>query len=207
MMYYNVSEIYDSISGEAPTVGEKATFIRLHGCPLKCEGCDTAYAFGDDDRFNPMTRGQIIAECHSDLIIITGGEPLSQNLDPLLEGLSHCNVRIQIETSGACPFLGVRRPDILVCSPKPKANWHVADSVEQCVAIYKLVVGGGKDFDSPNYIIRQFAARGRPVYLMPFGAPPTVQSMNYAKAMVLCLEADYKNVKYSPRLQFDLGVR
>src|SRR6185437_13038720 len=40
-----ITEIFHSLQGEADTVGVPTTFVRLTGCPLRCQYCDTAYAF------------------------------------------------------------------------------------------------------------------------------------------------------------------
>src|SRR5580700_9287280 len=40
-----LTEIFHSLQGEADTVGIPTTFVRLTGCPLRCQYCDTAYAF------------------------------------------------------------------------------------------------------------------------------------------------------------------
>ena len=40
-----ITEIFYSLQGEADTVGFPTVFVRLTGCPLRCQFCDTAYAF------------------------------------------------------------------------------------------------------------------------------------------------------------------
>lgn len=40
-----ISEIFLSLQGEANSVGWPTVFVRLTGCPLRCQYCDTSYAF------------------------------------------------------------------------------------------------------------------------------------------------------------------
>ena len=97
-----ITEIFLSLQGEARDAGWPTVFVRLTGCPLRCQYCDTAYAF-----FGGEWRGidQILAEVASHgvrHVCVTGGEPLAQKrcLD-LLRRLSDAGYRVSLETSGA----------------------------------------------------------------------------------------------------------
>ena len=103
-----ITEIFYSLQGEADTVGFPTVFVRLTGCPLRCQFCDTAYAFhGGEWR----TLDEVMAKVASfapRYICVTGGEPLAQkNCLPLLTKLCDANYRVSIETSGAMPLAGV----------------------------------------------------------------------------------------------------
>jgi 7-carboxy-7-deazaguanine synthase len=103
-----ITEIFHSLQGEADTVGFPTVFVRLTGCPLRCQYCDTAYAFhGGAWR----TFEEILAEVgtyRSRYVCVTGGEPLAQkNCLPLLSLLCDANYRVSLETSGAMPLAGV----------------------------------------------------------------------------------------------------
>jgi len=79
-----VVEIFDSIQGEGITVGRPSTFVRLAGCNLRCKWCDTKYAW-DQEAGEEMTTDQILAQLvKQPNIVITGGEPLLQDLLELL---------------------------------------------------------------------------------------------------------------------------
>jgi 7-carboxy-7-deazaguanine synthase len=103
-----ITEIFYSLQGEADTVGFPTVFVRLTGCPLRCQYCDTAYAFHGGEW---MTLGQVlgrVAEFSPRYVCVTGGEPLAQkNCLPLLTSLCDSNYRVSIETSGAMPLGGV----------------------------------------------------------------------------------------------------
>lgn len=97
-----ITEIFLSLQGEARDAGWPTVFVRLTGCPLRCQYCDTAYAF-----FGGEWRGidEILAEVASHgvrHVCVTGGEPLAQKrcLD-LLRGLCDAGYRVSLETSGA----------------------------------------------------------------------------------------------------------
>ena len=55
-----ITEIFYSLQGEADTVGFPTVFVRLTGCPLRCQYCDTAYAFhGGEWRSVPIKAATI----------------------------------------------------------------------------------------------------------------------------------------------------
>jgi len=97
-----ITEIFYSLQGEGRYSGEPTVFIRLTGCPLRCQYCDTEYAFygghwlGFDDIFE-------IIESYSCMnICVTGGEPLAQpNCVFFLEELCKSEYKVSLETSGA----------------------------------------------------------------------------------------------------------
>jgi 7-carboxy-7-deazaguanine synthase len=103
-----ITEIFYSLQGEADTVGFPTVFVRLTGCPLRCQFCDTAYAFhGGEWRSldDVLTR---VAEFSPRHVCVTGGEPLAQkNCLPLLTQLCDANYRVSLETSGAMPLADV----------------------------------------------------------------------------------------------------
>jgi len=103
-----ITEIFRSLQGEADTVGVPTTFIRLTGCPLRCQYCDTAYAFhGGEWHELPqiLARTEALATRH---VCVTGGEPLAQSaVLPLLGALCDRGYRVSLETSGAMSLAGV----------------------------------------------------------------------------------------------------
>ena len=97
-----ITEIFLSLQGEARDAGWPTVFVRLTGCPLRCQYCDTAYAF-----FGGEWRDidGILAEVATHgvrHVCVTGGEPLAQKrcLD-LLRRLCDAGYRVSLETSGA----------------------------------------------------------------------------------------------------------
>lgn len=97
-----LTEIFLSVQGEADAVGWPTVFVRLTGCPLRCQFCDTAYAFTGG-----TLRGldEVLAEVAGygvRHVCVTGGEPLAQRAClPLLTALCDAGYHVSLETSGA----------------------------------------------------------------------------------------------------------
>ena len=78
MATLRITEIFHSLQGESITVGLPTVFVRLTGCPLRCQYCDTAYAFqGGNTLSLEVILEQIrVFDCRQ--VCVTGGEPLAQ---------------------------------------------------------------------------------------------------------------------------------
>ena len=97
-----ISELFFSIQGESSFVGLPTVFIRLTGCPLRCQYCDTGYAFTGGKLFELEQILQQVASYATRYITVTGGEPLAQSNTPaLLERLLDAGYTVSLETSGA----------------------------------------------------------------------------------------------------------
>ena len=97
-----VTEIFASIQGESNTVGIPTVFIRLTGCPLRCNYCDTTYAFTGGEWINLVTITEQVASYNIKHVTVTGGEPLAQTMClTLLSNLCDQNYIVSLETSGA----------------------------------------------------------------------------------------------------------
>ena len=103
-----ITEIFYSLQGEADTVGFPTVFVRLTGCPLRCQYCDTAYAFHGGEWMSIDGVLGRVAEFAPRFVCVTGGEPLAQkNCLPLLGKLCDAGYRVSLETSGAMPLAAV----------------------------------------------------------------------------------------------------
>jgi 7-carboxy-7-deazaguanine synthase len=100
--FLRVTEVFHSIQGESSWAGYPCTFIRLTGCPLRCTWCDTEYSFHGGER---MTLDDLVARCDeigTNLVEITGGEPLiHRNAFVLARMLLDRGYTVLVETSGA----------------------------------------------------------------------------------------------------------
>ncbi len=103
-----VSEIFHSIQGESTRAGLPTTFIRLTGCPLRCNWCDTEHAFTGG---TTMTIAEILArvgDIGCPTVCVTGGEPLAQKACPILLGaLCDAGYSVSLETSGALDIAAI----------------------------------------------------------------------------------------------------
>ena len=140
-MLLALQEVFPTIQGEGPYGGCPSVFIRLAGCNLACHFCDTEF----ESNINNMVKVEdLVFRVHTDypshqqkLVVLTGGEPLRQNIRLLVEMLLNkagSKVQhIQLETAGTLwdPGLDryVERGELsIVCSPKtPKVNNRVAE--------------------------------------------------------------------------------
>ena len=103
-----VTEIFFSIQGEACFSGWPTVFVRLTGCPLRCQYCDTAYAFtgGEWRSFAEVTTE--VRRYGTRYVCVTGGEPLAQpRCHALLTSLCDLGFDVSLETSGAIEIADV----------------------------------------------------------------------------------------------------
>lgn len=139
-----VEEFY-TLQGEGFHTGKAAYFIRLGGCDIGCNWCDSRFSWNPD--IHPVIETNAIIDravnSGADSVVITGGEPLMWNLDVLCAGLKANNISIFLETSGAYPLSG--QWDWICLSPKknmPPVNeiCNVADEL-------KVIIQEKKDFE------------------------------------------------------------
>lgn len=110
-------EHFYTLQGEGFHSGKAAYFIRLGGCDVGCTWCDVKESWDADA--HPLTPVETIAEValsQAKTVVITGGEPLMWNLNPLTELLKKGGAKLHIETSGAYPLSGIW--DWICLSPK-----------------------------------------------------------------------------------------
>ena len=97
-----INEIYHSIQGESTWAGEPCVFVRLTFCDLRCNYCDTEYAFYEGKKQTLDEIAAAVAAFECPLVEITGGEPLLQkNVLPLMTMLADAGHTVLLETSGA----------------------------------------------------------------------------------------------------------
>lgn len=126
--YLSVHSIFPTIQGEGPFVGQPAIFVRLAGCNLQCPQCDTDYTqnrhiMTANEIFSKIEEKDVNDNITPQLVVITGGEPLRQNLNNLITLLLQTGYRVQIETNGTTDgglfYIILRDPGFtIVCSPK-----------------------------------------------------------------------------------------
>ena len=148
MIEIKVSEIFTSFQGEGPYIGTPATFLRLYGCNLNCEWCDTyisTYEMLSVDDVAEILMTQMEFN-NINLLVITGGEPTLQmeEIKRLIKELPE-DIKIQFETNGSIfEYL----PEIeYVISPKEDKekvfeNYHKYDNV-----FFKFVITSKEDID------------------------------------------------------------
>jgi len=111
-------EVFSSIQGEGYHQGRAAHFIRLGGCDVGCTWCDVKESW-DAERHPQVPVEKLVKSVgghKSNMVIITGGEPVMYNLDALCKRLKKESLSLHLETSGAYPLTG--EWDWICLSPK-----------------------------------------------------------------------------------------
>jgi 7-carboxy-7-deazaguanine synthase len=149
-----LTEIFLSLQGEARSAGLPTVFVRLTGCPLRCQYCDTAYAFHGGQWFDIP---EIVAQVRAygvPHVCVTGGEPLAQKrcID-LLNALLDEGLSVSLETSGAIDISDVdRRVSRIVDIKTPdsaESARNLWSNIEQLTEHdqLKLVICSRADYD------------------------------------------------------------
>ena len=149
----NITEIFYSLQGEAREVGIPSVFVRLTGCPLRCNYCDTTYAFKGN---NPLTVEGIIKQIevyNTKHVCVTGGEPLAQkNCHILLDSLVEKGCQVSLETSGSIDISQINRGVSVVMDIKTPSSTEARQNRYENIALLeakdqlKFVIASREDF-------------------------------------------------------------
>ena len=156
----NITEIFYSLQGEAKEVGIPTVFVRLTGCPLRCNYCDTAYAFKGN---NPLSIQHIldeVAQYNAQYVCVTGGEPMAQsNCLKLLDSLIDSGYNVSMETSGSIDIAPVNNKVSIVMDIKTPSSTEEHQNRYENLPILKskdqlkFVIASRSDFDWCNEIL------------------------------------------------------
>ena len=108
MSTLQVSEIFYSIQGEGASCGRATAFIRLGGCTLGCQWCDTKYTWRGGPVWEEAHILETIQQFPARRVVVTGGEPFEQDITSLLQALRQAGFTIEIETAGFAPLANVQ---------------------------------------------------------------------------------------------------
>lgn len=121
-----ITEIFYSLQGESRSQGLPTVFVRLTGCPLRCNYCDTAYAFSGGELLPIAEIMRQVAQHPKGYVTVTGGEPLAQaNCLPLMRELCDQGYQVSLETSGALSIADVDPRVVVVLDLKTPASGEV----------------------------------------------------------------------------------
>lgn len=140
-----IMEAFYTIQGEGAFTGHAAYFIRLGGCDVGCVWCDVKDSW-EASKWPVQSIEEIVAEAKrfpGRKVVITGGEPLMYDLNPLTKLLKSEGFVAHIETSGAHPFSGDF--DWVCFSPKKFKQPH--PSIYEVANELKVVVFHKSDFE------------------------------------------------------------
>ena len=158
---WSVNEIFYSVQGEGRHTGMPAVFLRLSGCTMGCDFCDTKYAFAPGTEMNGLQILVELAKYPSKTVVVTGGEPAEQDLPALINVLKSAGHVVHIETNGAHDC-DVSRADFVCVSPKK----YVSPEMLKKADIIKLVVSQTTDLtDLKKYY--NYENEKTTIYLQP----------------------------------------
>lgn len=170
-------EVFYSLQGEGLRTGQATVFVRLAGCNLACEFCDTDFRVQET-----LTPSELVAEvariggpCR--WVCFTGGEPTLHDLQSVCDSLHARGYRLQIETNGTRPRPGWGLDHVTVSPKQPQGGrlhpWYEAQATE-----FKYVVD---DEDDLQRALDGVMAHGKTTFLQPNALNPA--------AVALCVEA------------------
>ncbi len=160
-------EIFASVQGEGLRQGEPTVFVRLAGCNLRCGFCDTKRAWrgGREVAVEAIVDEvrRLEREYPTTWVCLTGGEPLAQDIRPLIARLHDAGFRVQVETNGTFPPAALA--DWHTVSPKPP-DYAVHPGFKTKAREVKLVVCRGFGLDAIR-TARAAVPRPVPIILQP----------------------------------------
>ena len=149
-----LTEVFLSLQGEARDAGWPTVFVRLTGCPLRCQYCDTAYAFHGGEWWGIDAILAEVARHGVRHVCVTGGEPLAQKRClQLLARLCDAGYSVSLETSGAIDISGVDARVSRVLDIKTPGSGEVERNLWANLALLtardqvKFVICSRADFD------------------------------------------------------------
>ncbi|MDQ2663298.1 MAG: 7-carboxy-7-deazaguanine synthase QueE [Candidatus Eremiobacteraeota bacterium] len=170
-----LAEIFYSMQGEGTYAGTPAVFVRLAGCNLACDFCDTDYSLKFVASVENVVERVRAEGGDCPMVVLTGGEPLAQAQSlALIDALRKDGRRVHVESNGTIP---TQLPsDVWLCvSPKERLDSSMARRADEI----KLIVDGAV----PTQWLSSF--EGRPLILLqPEGNKPEniALALDYAKA-------------------------
>jgi 7-carboxy-7-deazaguanine synthase len=199
------AEIFASLQGEGLRQGEPTLFVRLAGCNLRCNFCDTKSAwtggiFLSLDAILARLK-RLRKKYPAGWVCLTGGEPLRQNVAALVKALKKEGLKVQVETNGL--FYQQLAVDWYTVSPKPW-SYAVRKEYKRRAREVKLIVSRDLTFDIVRQIRRDFPATV-PLLLQP----QSQERWSMAKAVKLTtqgLRAGLPNMRLSLQAHKILGL-
>ncbi len=228
-----ISEIFYSLQGEGKLAGKPSIFVRLAGCPIRCDWCDTGYAWDENSSARipiDMILKQITdiqyqlcnasMKCNANIncgaknirdIVITGGEPLAHyGIECLTNELVNSNFYVTIETSGA--FLRQLECSLMSISPKlDNPRYQLKPNViRQLISQsddyqLKFVISERNELEKISEFLKmcKFVERDK-IMLMPRAKTKT--EYDKIAPIIANLAIEY-NFRFSPRLHIALGLK
>jgi len=171
LLMLKINSIFQSLQGEGLASGTPAIFVRLSGCALQCPYCDSREAWSTGRQMTVAEIEAAVAELKNSApqsrLVITGGEPLEQDLGEMAGSFRENKYFVAVETNGLqfqdLPF------DWWTVSPKDVAAYRVHPRLWPRIAEIKLLVTAALNLDVVTAIRKNTKA---PIILQPEHARP-----------------------------------
>jgi organic radical activating enzyme len=200
------TEIFASVQGEGLRQGEPTIFVRLAGCNRRCCFCDTKKAWRGG-RETPVERivekiGRLRLDSPTEWVCLTGGEPLAQDVGPLVRRLHETGLKVQVETNGTFP--PEPGADWITVSPKPP-DYDFHPGFLKRAREVKLVVCRTLTLDAVRTVRKSFPPE------IPLILQPQSNALWSRKKTLKILEDAYRiglsNIRVSVQLHKVYGLR
>ncbi len=165
-----ITEIYASIQGESSYAGLPCIFVRLTGCNLRCNWCDSEYTFSGGRKMSiDEVEAEIFRLLPIKMVEITGGEPMLQEREvvPFMQRLLDRGYTLLLETSGERPLRGVPKEVIKIVDVKcPHSGEADTFRIENLEALtprdeLKFVLADRADYEFARDFARQHQLTSR----------------------------------------------
>ncbi len=194
-----INEIFWSFQGEGARTGIPSIFLRMGGCTVGCPYCDTKYAWrkGTVKPIEKITAdiGRFRQKHPLSQVVLTGGEPLEQNLAAITRALKEQHYFLSVETSGS--FYQPLPIDWWTVSPKDVSDYNIHPGLIDYIDELKLVVNANLTLEVIRSIREQ--VKNVPIFLQPNSASPERYAETYSLFMK-CQETELEDVRCGVQL-------
>ena len=157
-----INEIFYSLQGESSRIGIPTIFIRLTGCPMRCNYCDTAYAFHEGKNYSFDEIINEIQQYKTNFITVTGGEPLAQkSCKDFLAKLTNLEYEVSLETGGAISIDQVHEKVKIILDIKTPGSGEVENNFWENLTLIKdqdeikIVITNHNDYKWAKKLIKK----------------------------------------------------
>ena len=220
----NIIEIFISVQGEGPYVGQRQLFIRFCGCNLNCRYCDTDFELSKSTEYTPIQLIEKINEYGKNLVLsLTGGEPLvsSEFLSEFLPLAKNSGHKIYLETNATLPdklnkiidCTDIISADIKLesCTGQPQAEDKITEffNIASKKEVFAKIVFNENITDEEINFATQLAIKNNILIILQ----PEMTGNNFAVTTEICEKIfdkfykKYSNVRLIPQMHKFLNVR
>ncbi|MBU1006368.1 MAG: 7-carboxy-7-deazaguanine synthase QueE [Candidatus Omnitrophica bacterium] len=218
-----IIEIFSSIQGEGPYVGEEQAFVRLYGCNLACKFCDESSKSEFTEYFADGLIGRIINEGRK-TISFTGGEPLLQaeSLREIFQVLKEKGSRIYLETNGTLKdellkvidyvdviSMDVKLPSSTGCGPFWREHEDFLKEAVRKEAFVKSIVTPEtllSDIERAVSVVEK-VDKNIPFIIQPVSYNGNIEKIGALGVFLTSASRRLKNVRIIPQAHKILGVK